>query len=121
MKMIICLGTAIALVSGAVAAQQAPPSHMSMEGMMLQSTDSAATKGYKEAMARMMRTMPKFANDADVDFMAQMRGHHQAAIDMAEVALANARDGTVRKLAQEIIEAQKKEIALIDDWMKKRL
>ena len=33
----------------------------------------------------MMQTMPKFSGDADVDFMKQMRAHHQAAIDMAKV------------------------------------
>ena len=37
--------------------------------------------------------------------------HHQGAIDMAEVELKHGKDPKVRKLAQDIIKAQKREIA----------
>ena len=39
---------------------------------------------------------------------------------MAKVVLANGKDADVKKLAQEIITAQEKEIATIDAWLKKR-
>ncbi len=111
-------------VSGAVSQQS--PSHsgmgssMPMMTMQPNASDSAATKGYKEAMMGMMKTMPAFTGDADVDFMKQMRGHHQAAIDMSEVVVANGKDAEVKKLAREIINAQRKEIAQIDTWLKSK-
>ena len=76
--------------------------------------------GYKSAMMKMMEAMPKFAGDADIDFMKQMRTHHQGAIDMAKVVLANGKDAETRKLAQEIIAAQEKEIVTIDAWLAKK-
>src|ERR1700730_3309865 len=59
--------------------------------------------------------------DADIDFMKQMRTHHEAAIDMAKVVLANGKDVDTKKLAQEIIAAQEKEIATIDAWFKRSI
>jgi uncharacterized protein (DUF305 family) len=68
-----------------------------------------------------MMNMPPYSGDADVDFMKQMRPHHQAAIDMAKVLLVNGRDPETKKLAQEIMIAQEKEIAMIDVWLKKKM
>lgn len=82
--------------------------------------DSEATRGSKAAMMKMMQGMPPYTGDADVDFNKQMRGHHVAAVDMAEVQLAHGKDAESRALAQEIIKAQKTEIAQIDAWLKKR-
>ncbi|MGC2224090.1 MAG: DUF305 domain-containing protein [Methylocella sp.] len=81
---------------------------------------SPSTKGYKSAMMKMMEAMPKITSDAEIDFMKQMRTHHEAAIDMAKVVLANGKDVDTKKLAQEIIAAQEKEIAMIDAWLKKK-
>jgi hypothetical protein len=82
--------------------------------------DSEATRGSKAAMMKMMHGMPAYTGDADVDFNKQMRGHHVAAIEMAEVQLKHGKDPESRALAQEIIVAQKKEIAGIDAWLAKR-
>jgi len=82
--------------------------------------DSEATRGSKAAMMKMMHDMPPYTGDADVDFNKQMRGHHVAAVEMAEVELANGKDPESRALAQGIIAAQKKEIAQIDAWLAKR-
>ena len=61
-------------------------SHGAMaDGSMAMAGDSAATQGYKGAMTSMMKQMPAFTGNADTDFMAQMRVHHQSAIDMATV------------------------------------
>ena len=62
--------------------------------------------------------MMKFTGDADIDFMSQMRAHHQVAVDMANVVLANGKDAEVKKLAQDIVTAQEKEIATINAWLK---
>ena len=82
--------------------------------------DNAAVKGYAAAMDAMMTTMAPYTGDADVDFMKQMKGHHQAAIDMAKVELANGKDSEAKKLAQDIVAAQEKEIAMIDKWLKSK-
>ena len=79
--------------------------------------DSIATQGYKSSMNSMMEQMPAFVGDADIDFMKQMRGHHQAAIAMARVELAHGTDVKARTLAQDVITAQEREIQMIDDWL----
>lgn len=93
-----------------------PGMHMKM--MMPMASDSAATKGYKQSMMTMMSAMPAYTGDADVDFMKQMKGHHQAAIDMAKIELKNGKDAEAKKLAQEIVSSQEKEIVTIDTWLK---
>ena len=93
---------------------------MDMAMMTPAAGDSAATRGSKQAMMKMMQGMPPYTGDADVDFNKQMRGHHLAAIDMAEVQLANGRDAQSKALATKIIADQKREVAQIDAWLQKR-
>jgi uncharacterized protein (DUF305 family) len=99
-----------------------PGMDMGMDKKMVvpNATDTPSTAGYKSAMMKMMMDMPKFTGDPDLDFMTQMRPHHQAAIDMAKVVLANGKDAETKKLAETIIAAQESEIALIDAWLKKK-
>lgn len=115
---------ASAAIIGSTIACDRSPMDSSMKGMdmdmMPNSADSTATAGYKSAMMKMMQAAPKFTGDADVDFMKQMRSHHQAAIDMANVVLTNGKDGETMGLAREIIAAQEKEIAMIDAWLAKK-
>lgn len=82
--------------------------------------DTAATKGYKQATMKMMQGMPPFTGDADVDFNKQMRIHHLAAIDMAEVQIAEGTNAETKALAQKIIADQRREVAEIDAWLQKR-
>ena len=130
MKRILLIVATGVLMTGSVLAQQARPMPgMEMKGMdakgmdmkmlMPDTSDALATKSYKLAMMKAMQTMPDFSGDADVDFMKHMRPHHQAAVDMAKVVLANGKDPDVKKLAQDIIAAQEKEITVIDAWLKK--
>ncbi|MDP3257480.1 DUF305 domain-containing protein [Bosea sp. (in: a-proteobacteria)] len=118
----IGLSSALA-ITAAIAQQPAPKPAMDpamhMKMMQPAASDSASTKGYKESMMGMMQAMPMtFTGDADIDFMMQMKGHHQGAIAMAKVELANGKDAEAKKLAMEIVAAQEKEIAVIDQWLK---
>jgi uncharacterized protein (DUF305 family) len=93
---------------------------MDMQMMAPNANDSASTKGYKAAMMKAMEGKPmmKFTGDADLDFMSHMRSHHQGAVNMAKVVLANGKDSDVKKMAQDIVTAQEKEIVAIDAWLK---
>jgi uncharacterized protein (DUF305 family) len=136
MKRLIVTTIALLVMTGTTFAQQPMPMpHKDMPGKNMgpgmdmgmdkkmvvpNATDSPSTSGYEGAMAKMMMDMPKFTGDPDIDFMLQMRPHHQAAIDMAKVVLTNGKDADTKKLAQDIIAAQEKEIAVIDAWLKKK-
>ncbi len=114
-RLLLISFTSLFLVAGAASAQE-----MGMDAFIAKEGDSAATQGYKASMMTMMHMAPAFTGDADVDFMTQMKVHHQAAIDMAKVLLENGKDAETRKLAEDIIAAQEKEIAFIDEWLKKK-
>lgn len=91
-----------------------------MQSMMPKADDVPSTKGLKEAhMEMMLHTPTSFSGNADVDFAKQMIPHHQGAIDMAKVQLANGKDPEMRKMAEKIIADQDKEIAQMNDWLKK--
>lgn len=92
---------------------------MDIQMMMPSKEDAPSTVGYKTALMTMMHDMPLFTGKLDADFMRQMRVHHQAAIDMAKVVLANSQDAQVTRLANQIVAAQTKEIGVIDAWLRK--
>lgn len=91
-----------------------------MEDMTPKDSDAASTKAYKEAHAKMMHDMHQtFTGNADIDFMNGMIPHHQGAIDMAKVQLKYGKDAETRKLAEQIIADQEKEIALMKAWLRR--
>ncbi len=107
----------MAALGGAAIAQQSMPM---MDMMMPKDSDAAATKAYKMSMMKMMRAMPHdYTGNADIDFMRQMRVHHQGAVDVSEVVLQHGRDEEVKRLARKIIDDQRMEIAEIDAWLRK--
>ena len=58
--------------------------------------------------------------DPDVAFVLGMIPHHQGAIDMAQIQLQYGKDPVNRKLAQEIIAAQRHEIQEMKAWLAAR-
>jgi uncharacterized protein (DUF305 family) len=71
-------------------------------------------KGMSDKMKGMTMT-----GDHDVDFAKMMRIHHEGAVDMAEMELKNGKDASMRKMAQEVIKVQKREIETIDRFLAK--
>ncbi len=51
-------------------------------------------------------------------FVVNMIPHHQEAVDTARLVLAKGESAELRKLAQAIITAQEKEIAMMQKWLK---
>ncbi|MDQ2794403.1 MAG: DUF305 domain-containing protein [Bacteroidota bacterium] len=74
------------------------------------------TAQLKTSMTHMMDNMPKPVADADMNFNMMMTVHHQSAMDMAEAELAHGKDTKLKDLAQQMVNAQKKEIEQFKAW-----
>lgn len=57
---------------------------------------------------------------AEVMYLRLMIAHHKGGIDMAEGAVKLAKDPTVKRLAQGMVDGQQSEIQLMNDMLKKR-
>jgi uncharacterized protein (DUF305 family) len=78
---------------------------------------SPSTKAFQASDERMMKDMAApYTGDADRDFVTHMIPHHQGAVAMAEVLLKYGKDPELRKMAQEIVAAQEKEISFMKQW-----
>ena len=58
------------------------------------------------------------ADPFDREFIDMMVPHHQSAVKMAEEELAKGENATLRKLAEEIVAAQNREIEMMQSWRK---
>ena len=115
-------GPVLALGAGmlqlpAIAQQAAPHGHSAASPAA--PAGSMDMKAMMKDMNNKMSSMP-MSGDPDVDFAMMMRIHHQGAIDMAQAELRDGKAPQMRKMATEIISAQKKEIAQIDKFLAKQ-
>jgi uncharacterized protein (DUF305 family) len=74
-------------------------------------------------MDDMMMTMTKNLQGKtgatfDKAFIDDMIPHHQGAVEMAELVLTSTERPELKKMAQEIIDAQTKEIKMMQEWQK---
>ena len=108
--------SAIAISNYAQANEQSHQAHMNMP----MSTDSAMQQELMQGMSQMHQDMMAAAQykDPDVAFAAGMLPHHIGAVKMAEVELKYGKDPEMRKLAENIINAQQAEIEQMQKWLK---
>lgn len=62
----------------------------------------------------------KMKGDVDKDFAMMMKIHHQQALDMAQIEIAQGKSPEMREMANKIVLAQKKEIAEFERWLSKQ-
>jgi uncharacterized protein (DUF305 family) len=110
----LLLGTAAgAAIVVTAAAQQAPGMGMGDTKMGKPGSDDFAGT-MKRAMMRMDHGMNvPMTGDPDRDFARMMIPHHAGAIDMAQAELRFGKDERLRRLAQDIVSAQRQEIAIM--------
>ena len=115
--------TALWLASTPAQAQTAPAMSPSASKPMGQMQKGAAgSHDMKAAMMMGMDGMQKMpmSGDTDKDFAMMMKMHHQQALNMAEMELANGKSPEMKSMAKQIIVAQKKEIVQFDKWLAKQ-
>lgn len=71
-----------------------------------------------EGMKTMMKPMTP-SGDVNMDYAMMMVAHHSSAVQMAEAEVAMGKDPELKKMAQMMIDAQKKEIQQFNGWMAK--
>ena len=108
--------SAVAISNYAQANEQPHQAHMNMP----MSTGSAMQQELMQGMDQMNQDMMAAAQykDPDVAFAAGMLPHHIGAVKMAEVELKYGKDPEMRKLAEDIINAQQAEIEQMQKWLK---
>ncbi|MBC7475736.1 MAG: DUF305 domain-containing protein [Candidatus Sericytochromatia bacterium] len=68
---------------------------------------------------KMPMDMMSMDEHADHNFVSMMMMHHQEGVAMAKLELKHGMDATMKKMAQNIINDQEKEIKIFQNWMDK--
>lgn len=80
-------------------------------------SDSTTTKPSQSTVSAMQKQYEGYKGEKyDQMFLAGMIAHHQGAIDMANLALANAKHQEIKDLANAIVTAQTSEITDMTSW-----
>ena len=107
---------------GYAAEMQHKAEQAGLQGAAMEAPQSEATKAYVKVMDAMHGPMMQGVMDPDPDvaFAKGMLPHHAGAVEMAKIELKYGKDPEMRKLAEEVIKAQEKEMTFMTEWLKKR-
>jgi uncharacterized protein (DUF305 family) len=99
------------------------PHSIGGNGVTLAVNHSNFASQMHECMARMWSEMHAAASsgNSDIDFLAMMIPHHEAAIEMSRLILAAGKDPITREMAENIASAQRSEIMAMKGRMAKIL
>ncbi len=86
-----------------------------MGGSMHGSDEMGKTmKSCMDSMSQM-----KMTGDTDKDFAMMMKMHHEQAVKMAKVEMADGKSPEIKAMAAKMMKDQQKEIGQLDAWLKK--
>lgn len=118
----LVVGLGLGYTVGASKAPAPVADNSSMSGMhMMPDGTMMGNNGQSMSMADMMASMNaelegKTGDAFDQAFISEMIMHHEGAVEMAQLALTNAKHQEIKDLANAIITAQNKEIADMRAW-----
>jgi uncharacterized protein (DUF305 family) len=114
------LGIPIALSLGACTMVQSDSKPIDSSTITPVSSETILTQnnGMMPGNHSMMMDLGPADAEYDLRFIDGMIPHHQGAIKMAEQVLQKSNNPELKKLAEEIIKAQEKEIAQMQEWRK---
>jgi uncharacterized protein (DUF305 family) len=98
----------------------AEDSMLGMLNMKPGADTSEADRGYMKAMQALQQALMKteMSGNASADFVRMMIPHHQSAIDIIDVLMAQKDvDPKIRELAEDMRAAQAREIAGMQSWL----
>lgn len=104
------------IIAGFVAGQSVNSNNTGMMRMMGIKTIQTADNSSMSMDDMTGELKSKTGDDFDKAFLATMIVHHQGAIDMAKLAKENAKHDELKKLSEDIILAQTKEIEQMKQW-----
>jgi uncharacterized protein (DUF305 family) len=119
----LVIGVLLAVLVASGAVNNDNQGMMRMMGMnidsMMEDSEDHGMMGMGSSMDDMMDSLENKSGDSfDEAFIEAMIVHHEGAIDMAEEAKKNAKHQEIKDLADDIIEAQTKEINQMKEWQK---
>lgn len=98
------------LISGAVASIAVNTNNVSLKKAFAMNTSSMTMEDMNASLEG------KTGDEFDKEFLAQMTMHHQGAVEMAKLAKQNAKHQELKDMADDIIDAQNKEILQMNTW-----
>ena len=111
----LLIGALIAGVTATLAVNNNNTAMMNMMGM--HTSNNGMMDDGDMSMSQMTASLQgKTGDDFDKAFISGMIEHHQGAIDMAKLAQKNAKHDEIKKMADDIISAQSKEIDMMQTW-----
>jgi uncharacterized protein (DUF305 family) len=120
-KIVLAAVIGILVGAGGVMAFAKPDTQMAANTSGGHTMPDGSTMGgamnMQASMDGMMASLDGKTGDAfDQAFLTEMTMHHQGAVQMAQLALQNAKHQEIKDMAQNIITAQNAEIKQMQDW-----